>query len=261
MRTTNRWLRGAAVLLMSSALGCGGPGKSTGSPGNGTNNGTGNGSGGSGGAGSGGGDQPGGGMGMDGGQPGEIPPDVNDQIFPNTSYTGFDGTHTFSTPIVTEMKGTLTWSVDDATIASVTAIPADKVPPDYQDPQYPAQFAMVVGKKAGKAKITVTDGKKTATADVIVTAYTAEQFAAGEKRYTTAATGPTCVGCHGGAGGVDHSPTVLSYNSDTELVLPITTGAYSDGYKLRAPNHMFPLTDIEKVGIVAYLRALPPKGF
>jgi mono/diheme cytochrome c family protein len=105
-------------------------------------------------------------------------------------------------------------------------------------------------------KVTATAGAKSASADVVITAYTAAQYTAGQTKYMA-----SCAGCHSGAGGVDHSPTILEFNPDQELLLAITTGAYSDGYKLRAPNHAFMLTDAEKGGIVAYIRSLPPKDF
>ncbi len=41
----------------------------------------------------------------------------------------------------------------------------------------------------------------------------------------------------------------------------MTLGQYPDRTPLIAPNHEFTLSAAEQSGLVAYLRALPPKGF
>jgi hypothetical protein len=239
-----------ALIALCSLAGCPQEGSPTPNPAGGNNPG-GNNPGGNnpGGGGNGGGGNPD--MAMDK-PPGDEP--TGFELFPPEAYTGFDGTHDFKVPVTSELTGTLTWSVSDPALATVTPLAMNQVPMDFQFPG--VQWAMVTAKKAGTGKIQVTNGTKSATADLIVTAYTAADYTVGQTRYMAG-----CSTCHTGAGGVDHSPTILEFSSDADLITAITTGAYPDGYKLRAPNHMFMLSDAEKKGIMPYIRAQPPKGF
>jgi len=236
--------------LLAAAAACGA--SDSGKPGTGGSGSNGGGSGGSG-NGSGGGT---GGGGVD------LPPDNADYLFPDTAHTGFDGTHVFKVPVSTNLTN-VTWKVEDPTIADIAGV---ATPADYAE--YGETWAMVTAKKAGTTKLTGTSGAKTVTAMLIVTAYTAANVTAGDKRYNTpdnatAAQRNACAGCHKLANGVDHSPVAMSSYTDDEILSAITTGAYPgpDGYKLMGVNHAWNLTDAEKPGIVPYLRTLPPRGF
>jgi mono/diheme cytochrome c family protein len=185
--------------------------------------------------------------------PGAMPDPT--EVFPFVAHLGYDGTRSYKVPMLTNLAGSVTWSFSDPALATATPIPTANVPADLQ--QIPGvQWVMIESKKAGMGKVTASNGTQSASADVVITAYTNEQYQAGQTRYMNG-----CAGCHGGAGGVDHSPTILVFNPDAELVLAITTGKYSDGYTLRAPNHSFTLNDVERAGIVSYIRSLPPKDF
>jgi hypothetical protein len=245
--TTKQLCRYFGVAVVSLVLACGPQGSSS----NTNNNGNGSGNTPSG---------PGGGgvvVPADGGTPGCGQADF---LFPPQAYSGFDGTHSFKVPFVTSLAGALTWTASDPTIATVTAIDPAKVPTAVAQPGL--QWAMVTTTKAGTVTIKITNGTLQLSAKLTVTAYTTDQYNAGQTRYMTAPTGIiACTTCHSGAGGVDHTPTVTAVDSDSDLVSAITTATYPNGRTLNAPNHMFALSDGEKSGLVAYIRALAPKGF
>jgi len=150
--------------LLAAAAACGA--SDSGKPGTGGSGSNGGGSGGSG-NGSGGGT---GGGGVD------LPPDNADYLFPDTAHTGFDGTHVFKVPVSTNLTN-VTWKVEDPTIADIAGV---ATPADYAE--YGETWAMVTAKKAGTTKLTGTSGAKTVTAMLIVTAYTAANVTAGDKR-------------------------------------------------------------------------------
>lgn len=189
------------------------------------------------------------------------PPDPNqDYVFPDTANTGFDGTNTFKVPISTNLANA-TWEVEDPSIVDVAVAQA---PPEYAE--FGESWALVTTKKAGTTKVSAVSGAKRVSATIVVTAYQAADVAAGSKRYNnpddaTAAQRSACVGCHGLANGVDHSPLQMAYYADDEILSAITTGMYPDGYTLRGVNHAWNVTDAEKAGIVPYLRSLAPRGF
>jgi hypothetical protein len=64
-----------------------------------------------------------------------------------------------------------------------------------------------------------------------------------------------------GASPIDNSPNYVEFDSDADIASLVTLGKWADGSPLNAPNHMFTVTDAEKLGLAAYMRALPPKGF
>jgi hypothetical protein len=248
-------LLGCAALLIAAGCAKQAPGGSTGGGGNGGGGGGGAGGGGAGGGGGGGGGAGGGGM-ADMGDPGPPP------IIPyGMAYSGFDGTHMYKLPFATGLKGTVTWTVSDPTLAMIVPVPADKVPAPLADPSL--QFAMVTVSKAGTGAIQVSNGTEMASSMLVVTAYTPDQYQTGQTRWTATVNGkPTCASCHTeGATPADNSPNYTAFDSDADIVSLVTEGKWADGTPLPAPNHMFTLTDAEKVGIPAYMRAMPPLGF
>jgi hypothetical protein len=249
------WLLGCAALLIA---GCAksDPGGSTGAGGSG--------GGGAGGGGSGGGG--GGAGGGGGGGDGDGTPDMGGPALPpiipfEVAYSGFDGTHTFKLPFATSLTGTVTWSVSDPSLATIVPVPADKVPAPLADPSL--QFALVTVSKAGMGNIQVSNGTTTASSMLVATQYTVDQYQTGQARFTASVNNlATCASCHTmGAMPVDNSPNYTEFDSDADIVSLVTTGKWADGTVLNAPNHLFPLTDAEKVGIAAYMRAMPPLGF
>ena len=181
-------------------------------------------------------------------------------IFPDPSFSGFDGTHPYTLPLETDLDGAVTWTVSDSTVASIAPIDPTKVPPDFTGDG--GQWAMITIKKAGAITVSGTSGTNVATGKLTIGAYTAAQWTAGQTRWMTAPTGLiACVTCHTGAAAVDNTPNYTSGYSDTDLAGMFTLGQYPDGSSLRAPNHMFTVSDTERDGLVAYLRGLAPKGF
>jgi hypothetical protein len=190
------------------------------------------------------------------------PPDPDsDYVFPDTAYTGYDGTNTFKVPLSTSLTGDVTWEVEDPSILDVAPATA---PPEYEE--YGATWAIATTKKAGTTKVTAVSGAKRLEATVVVAAYEPTVVAAGAMRYNQPADAnapqrTACASCHMLANGVDHSPLQMAFFADAEILSAITTGMYPDGYTLMGVNHAWNVTDPEKEGIVPYLRSLPPKGF
>jgi hypothetical protein len=181
-------------------------------------------------------------------------------IFPSPAFAGFDGTHPYLVPLETDLSGTVTWAVSDPTVATIAPIDASKIPPTLAGDG--GQWAMVTAKKAGTITVSASGGGSTATGKLTIGAYDAASWTAGQTRWMTAPTGIiACTSCHTGASAVDNTPSYTAEFSDTELIGMFTLGQYPDGTPLRAPNHMFTLTDAEKNGLVTYLRSLAPKGF
>lgn len=181
-------------------------------------------------------------------------------VFPPKVYTGFDGSDSYRAPVIVypPQTGTVTWKVADPTIASVTMDGAN---------------ATITSLKAGDTMITVSAGGKTASAPLHVYAYTKQQYSAGEKRYTTDldAMNPACIKCHGKGKGPDHTPTEIDADTDEEIQHTFTTGTDPEGRKikdisefaelLKGYDHMWKVTEEEKSGLLAYMRALAPDGF
>jgi hypothetical protein len=203
------------------------------------------------------------------------------RLLPPVVHAGYDGVRDFLVPVYTDLShhvaGSPSWSSGNPSIATI----APAAPPE----QYPRRgvWAMITPQAAGETTVSATIGGYTVTSQLIVSAYTAAQVAAGEDRYNASGTGDRrgCASCHLQEDGVDHSPTEMAYHPDDALFLVITEGRYPDlcidndgeactcdtdgctresGYVL-GTSHEWNLTEAEAEGIVPYLRALPPRGF
>lgn len=181
------------------------------------------------------------------------------EIFPPEIFTGTDGQHTFKAPIITvNAPGAVTWTIEDSGVA--TLMPA-------------GENAMLTAVKAGDTKVTATSGGKSSTATLHVVSYTPEQYADGEKRYTMSADtdNPACKECHAPGKGPDHTATELDADPDSQVQNTFLTGVDPEDRPikdnsefadlLKGKSHMWKVTDSEKVGLIAYLRALPPMGY
>jgi mono/diheme cytochrome c family protein len=181
-------------------------------------------------------------------------------VYPIVAHSGFDGVAMFQVPLVTNLIGDVSWSIDDAAIAELRPAPAPAGSTIEQ-----AAWAVAITHKAGASRIVARVGEDVAEAMLEVTAYAPAAVAAGRARYTatTDPTGPRrgCASCHALPQGADHSPTLMAYYPDDAILAAITTGKYPDGRELTLPDHMWQLDDAERAGIVAYLRTLPPRGF
>ncbi|MCX6130333.1 MAG: Ig-like domain-containing protein [Proteobacteria bacterium] len=173
-------------------------------------------------------------------------------IFPPKLITGFDGTHSFQAP-ARATGGTLSkvsWSLSDPSLASLQANADGTV--------------MITSKKAGSAQLTATDGTHKSSVTLTINSYTTAAYTAGETRYKTAGTsGAACASCHAAAGGSapDHTPTELDADTDDEVANTFISGVDPEGVAVPAANHKFAVTATEKLGLVAYLRALKPSGY
>jgi hypothetical protein len=187
----------------------------------------------------------------------------------NTGFTGGAG-QTFKVPMFTDMTGTLTWTAVDPTMVDVVGIaaPAGYTEAKKEDDKVPAlQFAMLTTKKAGNTKVKVTNGTKTFESEVVIKSYTAAQYTLGQTRYKTGegtAARQPCAGCHEKPDGADHSPSWVALFDDADVLGAIQTATYTQDdskYQLNKGNHKWTLTEEEKVGVMAFLRGLAPKGY
>jgi hypothetical protein len=183
---------------------------------------------------------------------------------PNTLYSGYDGAHTFQVPLaVYDSSDDLQVSLDEPSLADVTR--KMLVNPKKDGIEDSGKYYWVTVKAAGTITLRATSAGRTATATITVTQYAGDRWATGQARYTSAeGTSPPCVQCHGGAGGIDHSPAAIATANDERVAATIVTGIdpfgtaiYIDG----KPSHQWQVTDDEQSGLVTYLRALEPRGF
>nr|AYC79504.1 hypothetical protein [uncultured bacterium] len=178
-------------------------------------------------------------------------------VLPNDTYSGFDGAHAFRVPVAVYGGGS-----DVKLVASDPAMVdiarAALVDPTGDDGVY----FMVTTKKSGAVTLTAEAGSSKASATLTIAAYTTDEYAVGAQRYTNAAaSGPACISCHSPDGGIDHSPARLASAKDTDVVTVITTGILAEGSPITQVKHKWAVSDAEAAGLVAYLRALAPRGF
>src|SRR5262249_8526358 len=121
---------------------------------------------------------------------------------------------------------------------------------------------MVTARAAGTVTLTATTEGGTASATLTIATYSLDDFAVGEHRYLNAASsGPACIQCHSPDGGIDHSPSQMASATDGDVVSVITTGVLVEGKPITQVKHKWGVTEQEARGLVAYLRALAPRGF
>lgn len=186
----------------------------------------------------------------------EAPPAVN----PATVYTGFAAGTAFRVPVSLDVgaEGDVNWEIEDASLATVAPV---ATPAEYQ--KFTGHYAMITTKKAGRTKVFATQAGHRYEAAIVIAAYTDAQLETGRARYRNDGAGARrpCASCHEQEGGADHSPTWLSAWNDTNVLSVIQTGQY-EGTDLKGmADHRWELTEAERTGVVAFLRALPPRGF
>ncbi len=180
-------------------------------------------------------------------------------IFPSIAYTGCDGVSSFKVPLATNLKGNVTWTVNDLNLAEVHTANAPQTYADFGE-----NWALVETFKAGTVKVTATAGGQTAEATIVISKYEPAIVLAGRKRYynpdNASGQRKACNDCHGNAQGADHSPLEMEFFMDDEILQAVVDGAYPDGYVLQQVDHKWALTDDERAGIVPFLRSLAPRG-
>ena len=190
-------------------------------------------------------------------------------VFPAKIWSGFDGVSVYKSPVIAVVNsGPVTWTIDDPTIASIDPKSVDPAAKKTDGTEM-----VLTSLKAGTTMIRATDGKTTSSAVVTINAYSAEQHAAGKARYMQGPNmmNPACNECHAKGKGPDHTPTEVDADTDEEIWNTFTKGEDPEHRKidyegnftklLAGYNHMWQVTEVEKIGLVAYLRSLPPFGF
>jgi hypothetical protein len=186
-------------------------------------------------------------------------------FMPERSFSGFDGTHTFTIPVaVYDSSDDLEITADDP--AAVDIVPKKLEKPVASDGTTDAgKYFFVTVKKAGTIKLTAKSQGKTADSTVTITSYDSARWAAGEARYKNGGSGdPPCTDCHVNGNAVDHSPAALATATDEKIAVVITTGISTSGFPIQvngAPGHQWKVTAEERDGLVTYLRSLEPRGF
>ena len=189
-------------------------------------------------------------------------------IFPDKIYTGFDGTNKYLSPIIAvSNKGNVSWTIDDPTIASIDLNSVDpKAKPGGVN-------IVLTALKPGTTKLHATDGTQKAEATLTVLSYPVSQYEAGKVRYAKAPNekNPACNECHAPGKGPDHTPTELDADTDEQVQNTFLSGVdpenrpidYEGAFKtiLNGHDHKWEVTADEKVGLVAYMRALKPLAF
>jgi hypothetical protein len=183
------------------------------------------------------------------------------RIFPPMIHGGFDGTNVYEAPIVAlGAAGEVQWKIDDPGLARLT-------------PSGDGDELMLMSLKAGSGRITATNAGRSVSAAIIFNTYTPEDYKAGQARYGMGpdADNPGCMECHGRGKGPDHTPTEVVQFADDKIQNTFLTGIDLEGRPLaeeteyasllKGKEHKWKVTDAEKIGLVAYLRALPPMGF
>lgn len=184
---------------------------------------------------------------------------------PARSYSGFDGTHTFTVPVaVYDSASDLTVTADDP--SAVDIAPKTLTNPVKSDGTTDnGKYFFVTVKKAGTITLTASSQGRSAQSTLTVTSYTPDRWSTGEARYKTGEAGdPPCTDCHVNGQAIDHSPAALATSDDTKVGVVITTGISTAGFPIMIdgkPGHRWHVTDAEKAGLITYLRALAPRGF
>jgi hypothetical protein len=184
------------------------------------------------------------------------------EIFPPQVFSGTDGVHTFKAPIIViNNSGPVMWTIADPTIAQIAPADADN------------QHLMITMLKSGNTTITAMNGGQTSTVPLNVRSYTAQEYGDGEKRYMMGPNmdNPPCKECHAPGKGPDHTSTELDADPDEQVQNTFLTGVDPENRPivdnsdfselLKGKTHKWMVTESEKVGLVAYLRGLPPMGY
>ncbi len=201
-------------------------------------------------------------------------------------YSGWDGVHTYQVPAtianaaVTGIAN-VSWSVSDPSVVDLA-------------PAGDGVGVMLTTKKPGQATITATAGNAIGKSLLTVTAYTPQQWAAGQARYTSGAMVVPHPGGDGGAGGGTNDVSCLSCHDPAAAAsmatdsgrtvehTPQQTGGFNDEQMKRIfldgelpdsdanPLHISPMrfmsfhqwqaSDAEADGLVVFLRSLTPKS-
>jgi mono/diheme cytochrome c family protein len=194
----------------------------------------------------------------------EDPQDPEDHyLMPSVAYSGFDGSSTFKVPVYTTLEDAV-FEIEDGAVAEVEPV---VLPPDLEEVlgSFGRSWAMIITQQPGTTAFFATAGGVELEATLVVAQYDPDDVAIGAERYNEPVDAGqpgriACQNCHGGPGGVDHTPLAMAYFEDHEILQVIVEGAYPDGGEVNDGNHIWDLTEAEAAGIVPYLRSLQPQG-
>jgi hypothetical protein len=186
-------------------------------------------------------------------------------FMPESSYSGFDGTHAFTVPVAVYDSG------EDLEVTASDPSAAEIVPKKLTNPVREdgttdnGKYFFVTVKKAGTVTLKATSNGKTVESKITVIDYADGRWETGETRYKNGANGePACTECHVNGTAIDHSPAALATATDEKIAVVITTGISTGGFPIKIdnkPGHKWTVSDPERDGLVTYLRGLQPKGF
>jgi hypothetical protein len=181
---------------------------------------------------------------------------------PATTYSGFDGTHSFKVPLaVYDADSDLVVTANSGALVEpkqlVTAV-RDGITDN-------GRYYFVTIARAGNVTLTATSKGRTTTATINVTTYASTRWAIGQTRYLNGSgSDPPCADCHVNGAAIDHSPAALATATDEKIEIVITTGISTANTPIdtgRPGGHKWTVTESELDGLVTYLRALEPRGF
>ncbi|HVH41497.1 MAG TPA: hypothetical protein VM925_04110 [Labilithrix sp.] len=186
-------------------------------------------------------------------------------FMPQASFSGFDGTHTFTVPIAVYD------SADDLQVTATDPAAADIVSKKLVAPVRSdgttdnGKYFFVTAKKPGTITLVATSKGKSVESTLTVTPYPSNRWTVGETRYKNGGGGdPPCSNCHVNGEAIDHSPAALATSTDEEIAVVITTGISTSGFPIKIngePGHTWTVSEPERDGLVTYLRSLAPRGF
>ena len=189
---------------------------------------------------------------------------------PNVVYSGIDGTRTFKVPLaVYDGDADLVVTPSDPSALSLAKTTL-KNPVNADGITDNGKYFMITALKVGTYTLTATSKGRTTMASVTISDYAANRWADGNARYnngvTTMTSNRACANCHVNGLAIDHSPAALATATDQEIGIIITTGVKPGPSVIKIPNepgtpHKWDVTSTEKDGLVAYLRAIDPRGF
>jgi mono/diheme cytochrome c family protein len=183
-------------------------------------------------------------------------PMVQLQVMPTATHSGWDGMHTYRVPVAVYGASDAMLVASDASMVSIEAAQLTDTSQDQ------GKYFMVTAHKAGAVTLTAKTKGGSASATLNIATYALDDFTVGAQRYmNAAASGPACIQCHSANGGIDHSPSQMASASDSDVVSVITTGVLVEGNPITQVKHKWAVSEQEARGLVAYLRALPPRGF
>ncbi|MCX6127937.1 MAG: hypothetical protein NTX25_02595 [Proteobacteria bacterium] len=181
-------------------------------------------------------------------------------LYPQHLYSGFDGQNSYQVPLMiaagAEQGEKIEWSSSDSSMVSLK--------PDASD----ARNLMITTKKSGTVNIIASTKNGKVSVPLDITAYTQAQFLAGQQRFKQTASGTSstastaaCISCHtqGGVGG-DNTPTDIGVHSDQLIISTFTSGKSAEG-TITQVKHIFAVSELEKIGLMSFLRSQKPKGY